>query len=754
MHIWGTVSSDVLNGTTAGDVLEGLSGNDLIRGDRGNDALFGGAGNDTLDGGGATDTLDGGEGFDTALYTANTSSVVVELGYGSVASGNGKRGFYDHKSALQIGSVAFPGFNWPTEALYGIEAVKTGSGDDILIGDQYDNLLDGGAGRDTLSGGLGSDTLVGGEGNDTAAFHWQDHLQYYSESDWALLHIDGSCGVVGTLTATGGSIEFSGTTVIDGGPKQITARQVLESIENLSTGFGDDSLFGNDRANILSGGDGNDYLSGGKGKDTLLGGAGDDTLNGGGATDSLDGGEGFDIADYSDTGVRMTVDLSAGSVSFPGNSWAPERLISIEGVITGSGRDSVRGTQEDDYLGGSGGNDTLRALGGDDTLDGGYGTDRMIGGNGSDTADYSSVDADVRIRIGAQRGEIYNENGSRQSTDIFSSIENATGGSGDDTLLGNAGINVFDGGDGNDRLDARESDDILYLSSGFDTLDGGSGIDTLVVDHSSATMSAATYRYEVSDSQQSTKLDSSYSADAYIDLRVGSADGGGLFFDTTVVRNVENVEIRGGWGDDTVVGSDADNVISVGTGTNYVRGEGGDDLIFGGSSIVEDQSEAVESIVLAEFAHDEASKTESLHGNTGNDTIYGSGRMYGGQGNDRLICTEFGSEVLMVGGGGADTFEFSGKVKGIDDYHHPVDVAMMGRVTDFDPTEGDRIAINGRTDLYGNGEDANVDHWLEGSDTIVYYANESYGNGDQYDGLLITLEDYAGPISQNDVVFI
>ncbi|MGQ0559529.1 MAG: M10 family metallopeptidase, partial [Sphingosinicella sp.] len=50
------------------------------------------------------------------------------------------------------------------------------------------------------------------------------------------------------------------------------------TIENARSGAGNDTLTGNDAANILDAGAGNDVLIGGKGKDTLTGGAGDDTF--------------------------------------------------------------------------------------------------------------------------------------------------------------------------------------------------------------------------------------------------------------------------------------------------------------------------------------------------------------------------------------------------------------------------------------------------------------------------------------------
>ncbi len=59
-------------------------------------------------------------------------------------------------------------------------------------------------------------------------------------------------------------------------------------------------------------------------------------------------------------------------------------------------------------------------------------------------------------------------------------IENATGGSGNDILYGNSAANTLRGGAGQDKLRGLAGDDILYCDNGKDTLWGGSGSDTFV----------------------------------------------------------------------------------------------------------------------------------------------------------------------------------------------------------------------------------------------------------------------------------
>ena len=56
-------------------------------------------------------------------------------------------------------------------------------------------------------------------------------------------------------------------------------------------------------------------------------------------------------------------------------------------------------------------------------------------------------------------------------------IENATGGSGDDVLLGNSAANTLTGNDGDDALLGRGGNDILRGGAGVDTITGGDGLD-------------------------------------------------------------------------------------------------------------------------------------------------------------------------------------------------------------------------------------------------------------------------------------
>ena len=143
-----------------------------------------------------------------------------------------------------------------------IENITSGSGHDTLTGQWLDNVLDGGDGHDKLYGNAGNDTLKGGLGNDT--------LNGGAGID-TIVYGDGSANV-SLLWSFNNKYQNTGHgyDVID-----------ITTIENITSGSGDDTLTGQWLDNVLDGGDGHDKLYGNAGNDTLKGGLGNDTLNGG-----------------------------------------------------------------------------------------------------------------------------------------------------------------------------------------------------------------------------------------------------------------------------------------------------------------------------------------------------------------------------------------------------------------------------------------------------------------------------------------
>ncbi len=222
------------------------------------------------------------------------------------------------------------------DTLYGL------SGNDTLIGGAGKDKLYGGAGADILDGGVDNDTLYGEAGNDTYLFYrgaGQDWISDYDSSVGSLDVIkvaaglnpsdiqlsrnlnDLYVGISGTTDKLTVSSWFSNSSY------QIEQIQFadgtswgVDTIKAMTKGTatqGNDQLFGDTLADVLSGLDGddklyglagNDILSGGGGADELYGGEGSDTLQGGSGNDRLYGDRGSDLYQFERGGGQDVID--------------------------------------------------------------------------------------------------------------------------------------------------------------------------------------------------------------------------------------------------------------------------------------------------------------------------------------------------------------------------------------------------------------------------------------------------------------
>jgi len=237
--------------------------------------------------------------------------------------------------------------------------------------------------------------------------------------------------------------------------------------------FGD-VITGNAAANALYGNDGNDVM---------VGGAGNDILN---------GGNGIDAADYSVATTAVTVDLRKTTSQTTGTGTGSDTLVDIENITGGNVRDHLTGNSVANVLLGLNGNDAMEGLGGNDILDGGNsndilqgggGDDRLVGGDGNDTlsggdgidtADYTGDGRVLNVSLAIATAQ-----DTGYGSDTLSSIENVTGGTGNDRLLGSTGANVIRGGGGNDIASGLGGDDVLYGDAGDDNIAGGAGNDRM-----------------------------------------------------------------------------------------------------------------------------------------------------------------------------------------------------------------------------------------------------------------------------------
>jgi Ca2+-binding RTX toxin-like protein len=294
--------------------------------------------------------------------------------------------------------------------------------DDLFVSTPDDELLDGGDGNDTVS--------------------------YILATGLVTVHL-------GTGQASGPGVGVD----------------TLVGIEAVIGSAFADRLTGSALADTLRGAEGNDTFGGGAGADRLYGEAGDDLLNGGTGDDLIDGGAGVDTASYTSAAAGVTVFLTTAQAQDTGGAGI-DRLVGIEALIGSVHDDRLTGNSAANALAGGGGNDVLVGRDGDDRLSGGAGDDLLNGGGGTDTASYANAATAVTIDLRSNAAQDTGE-----GLDRLLDIENAVGSAHDDTLLGNDGANVLDGGAGRDLLSGGDAPN---PDASVDVLIGGAGFDTVI----------------------------------------------------------------------------------------------------------------------------------------------------------------------------------------------------------------------------------------------------------------------------------
>ncbi|OAN78234.1 hypothetical protein A8B82_10885 [Sulfitobacter sp. EhC04] len=371
------------------------------------------------------------------------------------------------------------------------------------------------------------------------------------------------------------------------------------------------------------GGNGNDIMIGGTDAVAynLDGGAGNDTISPGSAGifngEEYIGGSGTDVLDFSNLTTDFVIDMNAGSF----NTGSFTATISgFEEIFAGSGNDFIREqTGVQSTLHGGLGNDTLATAGsgvaGGEIFDGGAGTDR-----------FDFTNQSVSYIADLLNGVFSTINGGFATT--LTSIEEASAGSGNDSLVAGDNVNAvysLFGNGGNDTILARVGE----LVSG-EVYDGGEGIDTFNFSGFTADYRLNT---EIGTFRNANGSATGTAANFEIVLAgTGSDLIGGNNTDQRLEGNAGNDTIFGGEGTDTILGGSGQDVLRGDDGADSMDGGAGNDHMIGGDG------------------------ADTLLGQAGNDTLIGADGadfLNGGDDND-LIAGDAGNDTA-VGGLGNDT---------------------------------------------------------------------------------------------------
>ena len=462
-------------------------------------------------------------GTDTVDFSGSTAGTILDLRAGQFSSVNG------HSNNVSI----FDGHN-ADETEYYVENGVGSDHDDILLGNDGANVLDGRAGGDRMAGFDGDDVYFvdslddvvreeAGGGNDTVIVMSRDLDIGEIENVESVVYADGSPveqtvaeddnppvsggGALGNIVfgdqedetldgGAGGDTIFGrgGDDMIVGGRDSLASRDVNNTIafEDL-----EDQTESEDGDDALYGGDGNDTIEGGQGDDLLDGGDGDDMLRGQAGVDVFRGGAGIDTVDFSrESPFQLLVNLETNVAS--GGTASGDTFYDIENLIGSNDRiDRFVGTAANNHFWGQGGGDVFNGGDGDDTLDGGndgdllYGEggddvliggseqDYIDGGDGIDTVVYAGSSSGVTVDLGAGMASGGDATGPVQIVgrgttirdDFLVNLENVIGSTHDDYLIGDDNDNELSGGAGDDRLAGGAGANILNGGAGSDTAD-------------------------------------------------------------------------------------------------------------------------------------------------------------------------------------------------------------------------------------------------------------------------------------------
>ncbi len=612
----GSANPDIIEAGDRTHTISGGTGADRITGGTGTQTIIGGGGTDTVEGGAGDDVIQGGGG-DDRLYGGNAANgVAIGTDSDTVVHADNFDGYHISANLVSLGGSETAQFtvldirgagadNEGEDTVVGFEVFRFRDGDrgvvtaggrtganDIIVGTNDvdnidgwtgDDLIFGFGGGDTLNGGAGDDMLVGDGGGDT--------LNGGADRDIAVFF-----GVRNEYTITEfrlgrGAMEYQvgyADGRENGGTDTLTNVEVLRflgdnpvlpdddavgtsslQVDIVRGSYDSDTIDAGDRAHTIDGGAGADTIVGGAGTQTITGGVGADMISGGGGDDVIQGGKDNDTlyggTDANGATVGTDRDTAVYVDNFDGYHISAERItVGVE--VT------ARFTVLD-----------IRGAGADD--------------EGEDTA----VGFEV-FRFGDGDREVVAPGGSTGAGDIIvgtNAGEIIDGGGGDDVIFGFGGGDTLNGGVGDDKL---------MVGGAGDSLDGGADRDIALFHDSRSDYTITEVRmigggfgYEVSyadgrDNGGTVSLtnievlrflgdDPSNPDDDIVgtsSLRVEAISGSS---DPDNIVSGDNAHtIHGGAGADTITGGGGEDTITGGVGDDDIQGGEGNDKLFGGSA--------------------------------------------------------------------------------------------------------------------------------------------------------------------------
>lgn len=274
-------------------------------------------------------------------------------------------------------------------------------------------------------------------------------------------------------------------------------------------------------------------------------------------------------------------------------------------------------------------------------------------------------------------------------------IENATGASGADEIIGNNVANTLLGLGGNDTIKGGAENDIIEGGAGGDNLDGEGGSDTASYATSDAGVTVNLAADTASGGHAANdNLDNfeNLIGSVHADALTGTDDA------NIITAGGQNDTVSGAGGNDRLLGEAGADVITGGMGLDTIFGGLGDDEVDGGIGA---------DVILGE------DNADTLRGDAGDDTLNGGAgndSLEGGDDNDLLIGLE--DNDVLSGGLGLD--------------------ALSGG-------DGDDTLLGGEGDdrLFGNSDNDSIDGGAGNDFTNGGNGNDTINGGEDDDTVLV-----------------
>ncbi|UXN58115.1 calcium-binding protein [Phyllobacterium zundukense] len=633
-----TGGNDTINGFNIADTLTGGKGDDVLNGSSGNDTYVytRGDGTDTI-----TEQTSNGTADQLILNGINPANVSlvrngndVTIVIAESAPGAGDAGSILLKANLDeyydtgVDKIVFAdGTIWTRADLRVMLLTQASTdGNDTIFGFTNADTITGGKGDDVLNGGSGNDTYVytRGDGNDTIT-----EQQPPSGADQLVLNGINPANV--SLMRNGSDVTI---VIAESAPGAGDAGSILLKAnldDYYDTGvekviFADGTIWTRSdlKVMLLASTEGNDTITGFNTADTLTGGKGDDVLNGGSGNDTYV----YTRGDGNDTIIEPWNNGTADQLILNGINPANVNLVRNGNDVRLIIAESVPGA-------GDAGSILLKETLNDDT-----GVDKMVFADGT-----VWTRSDLKVRVLSDAAT------SADDTIVgFSTPDLIRGGAGDDVLTGKAGsdIYIYDRGDGKEVIDDQgSSSDLNRL-----LLHG--------INPSEVTM--------VRNGDNVILLIGESGDDGRLTIRNQFISGGRIstieFDDGTVwthqmvlanaIANVGSVVTHyGTFGDETIVGTNVDDVIDSGLGSDIMKGGSGSDIYrygvgYNNDTIIENSGSADTDIVqllglnVADLAFGRSGDHLSIRINSTGDTL---------KIQDHFASTSYGIEEIKFADG-------------------------------------------------------------------------------------------------------